>query len=152
MAKPWAALLVPSQLDGPRLQILLDALTAWDVLYLRENPGTPELYKSGVRYREEDGREEWLEIPHVLDRWRRKREGSDCEDLCAWRAAELQIRGERARCTWAAYREPDSLTYHIRVRRGDGSLEDPSEILGMGRPLSLVGGSSRWPSVPYFYR
>jgi hypothetical protein len=134
MARPWVAAVRPSQLDGRRLERLLWFLVEDNVDFLAENPDTPLLYESGVRYRPEDGREEWDAIPWVLENWRTKRQGSDCEDLAAWRAAELRVRGENASCTWVAYREPGKLVYHIRVRRGDGSLEDPSVLLGMRAP------------------
>lgn len=99
---------------------------------LKRHPGLPRLYSSGVRYRQEPpGVDEWIQAPVALARrW------DDCEGLASWRAAELRVTGE----------DPDALTdtrhhgrkWHAFVRRGDGSIEDPSRILGMGRR------SARW--------
>ena len=97
--------------------------------YLRAHPGTPPLYRSGVRYRNEDptkGYEDFAIIPAILGRgW------GDCDDLCPWRVAELQEQGEKAgiRIKWK--RTPNGKLYHVQVRRANGTIEDPSRILGM---------------------
>jgi hypothetical protein len=87
---------------------------------LRRRP-LPPLYSSGVRYAPEpglgSGEEEWA------DPWTVARRGwGDCDDLVAWRVAELLLAGEAAgvNCIWTGQR------YHVRVRRANGSLEDPS--------------------------
>lgn len=115
-------------LTGANLTTLLRALTEIDLRYLQQNPNTPSLYSSGVRYiREPIGQEEWLSVPEVL-----RRGGGDCEDLACWRAAELILRGKRAEPIWR--RMPSSVSgqalYHILVRVGL-SIEDPSKLLGM---------------------
>lgn len=112
----------------------LALLTVLDVVQLRGGH-VPPLYQSGVYYEREDtegcyhpldgGCEDWLSVREVL------RQGKgDCEDLCSWRSAELILRGERARAI--AGRTPAG--WHITVRRGDGRIEDPSRVLGMGGP------------------
>lgn len=85
----------------------------------------PSLYRSGVRY-SRPGRD---------DRWRTPREvlqrgAGHCPDLAAWRVAELRVTGEDPRATLAVRRGGASLG-HVVVRRGDGSIEDPSAVLGM---------------------
>lgn len=83
----------------------------------------PPLYRSGVRYRRERGREEWRDAPEVA------RSGyGDCEDLAAYRVGELLAAGEAARAH--VYRAAPGL-WHVVVKRGDGSIEDPSRKLGM---------------------
>lgn len=111
---------------GPRaLQVLLGVLTDLDAVALQTGR-FPMLYRSGVRYRREDPavREEWRTVPEVLARG-----VGDCEDLACWRAAELCLQGEPA-CPYI-YRTKSG-GWHVVVRRGDGSLEDPSRVLGMG--------------------
>ena len=112
------------------LNILAGALQQIDMGYLRRHPQTPELYSSGVRYQEErPGQERWQDIPQVLQRG-----VGDCEDLSAWRAAELNIRsGISARAEVAVSKVyPDGRRlYHVFVRLPDGTIEDPSRILGM---------------------
>lgn len=116
------------------LKHLLDALTMADVAYLLAEPHTPNLYESGVRYVEEPaGRDEWQDIPDTIER----RTG-DCEDLAAWRVAELRVRFNEPEATHRITVDelPDGqgrlvTTYHIAVLRKDGSTEDPSRRLGM---------------------
>lgn len=97
----------------------------------------PPLYASGVRYRREkcavrDGnnfcirrREDWP-VPSIVYQagW------GDCEDLAAWRAAELRLKGEKA---FAVPKQAGIGLIHIVVRRGNGQIEDPSKKLGMGK-------------------
>lgn len=118
------------------LRLLLAALCRADVLYLQQNPNTPKLYQSGVRYRREpDGIEEWRSIPYVIaDRI------GDCEDLACWRAAELRVQGIEATPHFY-FRMIGTLSmYHIVVRYPDGRLEDPSALLGMGANAPEITG------------
>jgi hypothetical protein len=117
---------------------MLEALAHANVLWLRDNPLTPALYASGVRYaREAPGVDDWQDIPRTLA----VRSG-DCEDLAGWRVAELRHAGESASfvvtpyetpyfCDSVAKQRPCMIDFHIRVIRADGSREDPSQILGM---------------------
>lgn len=111
------------------LGIMLEMLTRIDMVWLEENPSTPLLYQAGVHYQEEPpGQEDWQDIPTCI------RMGiADCEDLCAWRAAELRVRfGINAQPVFTHRTRPDGGSlYHILVRLPDGQLEDPSRILGM---------------------
>jgi hypothetical protein len=111
------------------IRFILRALVMVDQLYLRLHPQTPSLYQSGVRYQEEpdDGIEEFASIPAMYARgW------GDCDDLAPARVAELRMRGEKAsiRVQWRS-RPGGRKLYHVLVRRGDGSIEDPSAKLGM---------------------
>jgi hypothetical protein len=114
----------------PERQQWLDALallTRLNVAALQRHR-LPSLYRSGVRYvQERRGLDDWLQAPEVY----RRRKG-DCEDLGAWRAAELQLGGEPG--AFADCRPvPGRRRWHTFVRRADGTIEDPSRILGMGR-------------------
>lgn len=105
------------------LAALLAALTAID-RYQIAVFNLPPLYDAGVRYIREGAqpREEWRSAVEVIEHG-----GGDCEDLATYRAAELQLAGEDAR----AIAVRSSLGWHIVVRRGDGTIEDPSARLGM---------------------
>jgi len=106
--------------------------------YLRNHPETPKLYalaKQGrVRYQPEPiGKEEWCNIPQVI-----KQGWGDCEDLAAFRCAELISRGVLAvpNISWRA--DGPQTIYHVTVligiRKQDKNSyieEDPSKILGM---------------------
>lgn len=127
--------------EGQReLSAALAFLTVIDCMQLLWHPRIPSLYRSGVRYQREDtkrcwaprngGCEDWLTIREVLAQGL-----GDCEDLACWRAAELRVRaGEPA--TAVAIRVP-RVGWHIVVRRADGSIEDPSKKLGMGRKAQV---------------
>lgn len=84
----------------------------------------PPLYRSGVRYRQERGTEDWNTAPVVL-----KRGYGDCEDLAAWRAAELRVMGIPAH---GIVKRTGPKMFHALVLWPDGRVEDPSKILGMG--------------------
>lgn len=105
----------------------LEILASANRRYIRLN-GAPALYRSGVRYQREPlGAENWRYIPAIL------RDGiGDCEDLAAWRVAELRERGENAKFLITKRRKPSGfLVYHIKVLRANGKEEDPSRLLGM---------------------
>jgi len=128
--RPWTPLIVPPKLDGKTLEPLLNALVEIDKDFLRENPRVPLLYETKpiIHYQAEPpGEEKWLTVPWVL-----ACNAGDCEDLACWRAAELQLRGENAQPTWSSKMTPSGELYHIQVMRGDGTIEDPSWLLGMG--------------------
>lgn len=88
------------------------------------------LYQSGVVYQDEPP-----DYESIVDALTTYSYGvGDCAHLSAWRVAELREAGENASITieWnESIYEPDFLLYHVQVRRGDGSIEDPSALLGM---------------------
>lgn len=97
----------------------------------------PPLYKSGVRYRRENGTEDWLTPREVLAAGH-----ADCEDLSAYRVGELRASGVDPAARIVIERTGPR-TLHALVRRGDGQLEDPSRALGMtGR-----GAGAQLPSM-----
>lgn len=152
MTSPLVQLSLPDTDDGSHfapLQILLESLTRINEYHLRramkQGEFYPPLYHSGVVYKEEaPGREDWPDIPRVLaNGW------GDCEDLAAWRAAELRVAGidcepvlkwkwiPRAEMLAAGYPrkhvpKKGIWLVHCLVRFPDGSIEDPSKELGMG--------------------
>lgn len=93
--------------------------------------GFPRLYDSGIVYRREVNAESWQNATELL----RSGEG-DCEDLAAYRAAELRMEGEPARLVIEKTRRG---SYHAVVLRADGTIEDPSRIL-----LTLEGRDQRY--------
>ena len=82
----------------------------------------PELYRSGIVYRREPiGEEVWQNAAELL-----RHGAGDCEDLAAYRAAELRMEGEPATVSIKRTRRG---SFHAVVRRADGRIEDPSKIL-----------------------
>lgn len=115
------------------LLYLLEAGCRLNMLWIKKHPETPLLYKSGVVYKEEDGTEDWKDIPTVIE----DREG-DCEDLNMYRVAELRVR-RRIRCRpFIRWREKAGFRlYHVLTAYTDDGgniirIEDPSRRLGMG--------------------
>lgn len=104
------------------VQIALDALSKLCELELRTR-SFPKLYASGVRYRREGlGKERW-QVPSETLRLKH----GDCEDLAAWRAAELRVSGIKARAICVRVR-PGLIHCVVQTERG---REDPSKRLGM---------------------
>lgn len=109
------------------LQRELDRIVAANRLLMSAKP-FPSLYSAGVRYRPEPrGRERWQLADALLASGI-----GDCEDLAAYRAA--QVPGARA----VARRSKGNprRIWHCVVRMPDGSIEDPSARLGMGAYLA----------------
>lgn len=104
------------------VDVWLMALSIQDEYWLR-HVGAPELYQSGVIYRDEPD-DIWSDVPAVLE----DRSG-DCEDFAAWRAAELRLRGFDA-VPFARLESTSPVLYHALVRTPWG-IEDPSVVLGM---------------------
>lgn len=113
-------------LRGPQQALRALEAFAYRVQGELEGGGFPPLYSSGVRYRPERGRNHWATPSEVM-----ARRVGDCEDLAAWRIAELRRSGEDPRATFVIRSSGRPGLWHIVVRRGDGSLEDPSAVLGM---------------------
>jgi hypothetical protein len=117
---------VPWTVEGVRAACA--ALTTINLVLMRAvqaetGKRVPPLYATGVRYQRQRGPERFLPWPLVL----RRRTG-DCDQLAAWRSAELQLQGIRARAVpyFAGPR-----TMHVIVIYPDGRREDPSKLLGM---------------------
>lgn len=86
----------------------------------------PELYKTKIRYqREAPGKENWQLPTQTLSRL-----AGDCEDLAAgYRVPELWLAGETGAMVFL--KRVNTNLRHIQVMRADGSIEDPSALLGM---------------------
>ena len=118
-----------SQLSDGVLSALLESLITIDVEYLHRrmvgSDPVPPLFMSGVRYAVDN---RWLDVGAC-----RKQGKADCKSLVAWRVAELRLAGEHAspRVIRQRERKDGRAMWHVLVRRGNGTLEDPSRILGM---------------------
>lgn len=126
---------VPRPASRARMLPALEALTSLNEELAEEHEqetGTAvrPLYSTGVRYKAEPpGVEDWDSFRIVYPRgW------GDCEDLACIRAAELRRAGEpsaRADTYRSRVRPDGTAVWHAVVVRGDGTLEDPSALLGM---------------------
>lgn len=118
--------------DVKHLNVLVRALCALDVLYLRAHPQTPLLKSSGVVYRTQPhGCERFKTVPDVIAAG-----SGDCDQLAPWRAAELRVRhGIKA---LPEVKRMSANLWHVYVRMPDGSVEDISAHLGMPVPPRLA--------------
>lgn len=107
---------------------LLEAQARIDMVWLNRHRNTPNIYSSGVIYRETV---EWQDIPSTISLG-----SGDCKTLAAWRVAELRIRNNvkcRPFIKWREWKDGFRL-YHVLVRvehNGRIIFEDPSRRLGM---------------------
>lgn len=119
------------QVDRAQLGVLLRALVALNILYLRAHPRTPLLKRSGVRYESQSAsHERFKTIPQVI-----AANGGDCDQLVPWRVAELRMQGIRAN---PEVRKMGRNLWHVYVRMPNGRVEDISAHLGMPIPASLA--------------
>ena len=121
-----------------KLLVLFEGLVSCNLIHLHDFPDTPKLYDSGVVYQPEFDTEEWQDIPTTLERG-----FGDCEDLAAYRCAELRFEGIPAK-PWIRWRNVGgSWRFHALVAWPDyrdsngrlvkGRVEDPSRRLGMAK-------------------
>lgn len=109
-----------------------------NMAWLRAFPQTPLLYDADVIYKPEkrvenskrvvEYGEEWQTIPWVIFRGY-----GDCEDLGAWRAAELRQRFKVNALPYIKVRRMPNGYWraHVVVQLPGGKIEDPSAKLGM---------------------
>lgn len=116
------------ELSERALGHMLEALAKIHEDYLRAFPDTPLLYDLGVRYeRQAEGQEDWYDVPSGIYAGK-----TDCKVLACWRVAELRRAKVAAEPAFIRYDNPDgTYLFHILVRYPDGTLEDPSAMLGM---------------------
>jgi len=110
----------------------------------------PPLYASGVRFQPEPWAGKLEEFAHALKVLQRG--WGDCDDLCAFRVAELRVFGDRLAGTPPEDGRGGNLPaalriygrgrkMHAQIRRGDApilkncTIEDPSRLLGMRGPV-----------------
>lgn len=105
--------------------ILLNALVAINMEWLKAHPRTPGLYQSGIRY-ERENVEVWQAIPQLLASKR-----GDCEDLACYLTAELRMKGVMAKPFLKSKRVGNFTLFHVVVMLPDGRILDPSKRLGM---------------------
>ena len=120
---------------------LLRAVVKINELLLTWKPKIPLLYNSGVRYQSEPNAGKYEDFANCQETLARG--WGDCDDLAAWRAAEIRVRERRPAdilIYWRPKGEKGAL-WHVQVRHwpsmrdklngGLGEVEDPSRLLGM---------------------
>lgn len=142
MSKALSALGVPS--SAGTYSAALEGLTGVNEVLMRRDPSIPPLYSTGAIWELRPGdptEKEWRYAHDVATTgW------GDCQDLSAYRTAELRVTGEDPAAQVRVYPTGKN-RYHAVVARGDGSVEDPSVILGMNPIPEAPMSTSQLPVV-----
>jgi len=105
-------------LEAGQIPTFREAVAAGKVKWKPEPPGEERFDHAGI----------------VLGRgW------GDCDDLAPWHAASLRASGEDPDAM-AFVRRSGPTTWHALVKRGDGTVQDPSKAAGMGGATGVVVG------------
>lgn len=96
----------------------------------------------GIKWKPEPPGDEHFDLATTVYR----RGHGDCDDLAPYHAASLRVTGRDPLAYPFVYRSgPDR--YHAVVRRGDGSIDDPSKAAGMGSVGSDGAAAPLWASM-----
>lgn len=127
-----------SEVSAPILNAALESVTRLNQSMLKQDkiPTFADGLKEGIKWRPEPPGEEHFDHAGVVLR----RKWGDCDDLAPWQAASLRHTGEDPNAT-AVVRRSGPKRWHAIVRRGDGSIDDPSRAAGMGQPSPIVGAA-----------
>jgi hypothetical protein len=106
---------------------LVETLVARNMQLLAARPTFPKLALSLVAYVANPLL--WQDAVSCL-----KAGKGSCQDLAAWRIAELRLSGEPDAGVHVEVRETETgPLHHVTVRRGDGRVEDPTKRLALAR-------------------
>ena len=119
-----------AHVDAPVLNAALESVTRLneEMLAQGEVPTFTDGLKEGIKWKPEPPGDEHFD--HAATVLRRK--WGDCDDLAPWQAASLRHTGEDPEAR-AIVRRSGPKRWHAIVRRGDGSIDDPSKAAGMGQ-------------------
>lgn len=113
---------------------LTNFMAAANYQFLCEHPGTPRLYQVAPRY--------MLKVrPYKLDAWADlptvyAQRGGDCKDFVAIRCAEEWRNGNAQAVPLVTYKRVGNVeVFHVQLF-SNGTIEDPSELLGMPKTIS----------------
>lgn len=114
------------------VRALLEALVMQARVEVKQ---TGPLYRVNPRYENEPAGKDSFKTPLLVAHARK----GDCAHFSLWRVAELRNAGIAATFDiWIQDpRDGTGRTFHVRVRLPDGSVEDPSIVLGMKVPRGL---------------
>jgi hypothetical protein len=119
---------VPPSVVADVVSSLVEALAKANQHLMMHHP-LPPLYSGHVAY-DIEGEDELFDDAAMVS----NRGSGDCEDLVAYRLAELRLQGVPCEplVTWQRAIEPGiPYRFHVRIIYPNGSVEDPSAILGM---------------------
>lgn len=127
-----------SHVAAPVLDAALEATTRLNESLLQADqiPTFERGLKGGVVWKPEPPGAEHFDHGGIV----MKRRWGDCDDLAPWHAASLRHSGEDPHAV-AIVKRSGPKTWHAIVKRGDGSIDDPSRRAGMGQPHEYLGAT-----------
>jgi hypothetical protein len=128
-----------AHVDADVLNAALESVTRLNERMLAEGsaPTFEEgLATRGIKWKPEPPGQEHFDHARTVMR----RGCGDCDDLAPWQAASLRHTQEDPAAEAVVYRSGPR-RWHAVVRRGDGSIDDPSKRAGMGKKVSGVVGA-----------
>lgn len=127
-----------SHVAAPVLDAALEATTRLNESLLASNeiPTFEKGLKYGVQWKPEPPGAEHFDHGGTVMR----RKWGDCDDLAPWHAASLRNSGEDPQAV-AIVKRSGPKSWHAVVKRGDGSIDDPSKRAGMGQPHEYLGAT-----------
>lgn len=134
-----------ANVSKPVLDAALEAVTRLNESLLADKsvPLAETGIRRGVIWKPEPEGDEHFDHAGVVMR----RGWGDCDDLAPWQAASLRHTGEDPDAM-AVVKRSGPHRWHAIVRRGDGSIEDPSKWAGMGQPHPTRGATLPLMSMP----
>jgi hypothetical protein len=134
-------LAVPDELDDQDRKAALDAAlesvtrTVTGLVRSGKAPPAARMIKDKrVRWQPEPPGDEHFDLPQTII----GRGHGDCDDLAPWHAGSLRASGIDPKAR-AFVKKSGPRRWHALVRRGDGTIEDPSLHAGMGHGVSGPG-------------
>ncbi len=127
-----------ANVSAPILNAALESVTRLNQSLLEHDdiPSFEDGLREGVRWKPEPPGEEHFDHAGVVLR----RKWGDCDDLAPWLAASLRHSGEDPDAV-AIVKRSGPKRWHAIVKRGDGSIDDPSRAAGMGQTQPIVGAA-----------
>ncbi len=118
------------------LNAALESVTRLNESMLKQDtiPTFERGLKQGVKWQPEPPGDEHFDHAGVVY----KRRWGDCDDLAPWHAASLRHSGEDPNANAIVTRTGPKM-WHAVVKRGDGTIDDPSRRAGMGQPHEYAG-------------
>jgi hypothetical protein len=134
------AVAVPeAEVTKPVLDAALESVTRLNEQLLKEGsvPTFDRALAKGLRWKPEPPGDEHFDHAGIIV----KRKWGDCDDIAPYYAATLRHTGKDPDAQ-AVARRSGPHRWHAEVMRGDGSIEDPSRMAGMGqKEQQLVGAA-----------
>jgi len=134
-------LAIPDELDDQErkeaLNAALEAVTVADTALVRRGivpTAKKAIQGMGIRWKPEPPGDEHFDLATTVV----GRKWGDCDDLAPYYAGSLRASGTDPQAR-AFVRRSGPNRWHALVRRGDGSIEDPSRHAGMGQNVSGEG-------------